>query len=156
MIDESGAQLGIMSKNDALKRAREAGLDLVEISPTAVPPVAKIIDWGKYQYQKMKEQQRNKKNAHVSELKQIRLGLKIGQNDLEIKLRKIRKFLLDGDKVKIQLMFRGREMAHPEVGQVLLKRILEELAEDAVADNKATMAGRNLSVIVRSNKKCQK
>ena len=156
MIDESGAPLGIMSKNDALKRAREAGLDLVEISPTAVPPVAKIIDWGKYQYQKMKEQQRNKKNAHVSELKQIRLGLKIGQNDLEIKLRKIRKFLLDGDKVKIQLMFRGREMAHPEVGQALLKRILEELAEDAVADNKATMAGRNLSVIVRSNKKCQK
>lgn len=156
MIDESGAQLGIMSKNDALKRAREAGLDLVEISPTAVPPVAKIIDWGKYQYQKMKEQQRNKKNAHVSELKQIRLGLKIGQNDLEIKLRKIRKFLLDGDKVKIQLMFHGREMAHPEVGQALLKRILEELAEDAVADNKATMAGRNLSVIVRSNKKCQK
>ncbi len=156
MIDESGVQLGIMSKNDALKRAREAGLDLVEISPTAVPPVAKIIDWGKYQYQKMKEQQRNKKNAHVSELKQIRLGLKIGQNDLEIKLRKIRKFLLDGDKVKIQLMFRGREMAHPEVGQALLKRILEELAEDAVADNKATMAGRNLSVIVRSNKKCQK
>ncbi len=156
MIDESGAQLGIMSKNDALKRAREAGLDLVEISPTAVPPVAKIIDWGKYQYQKMKEQQRNKKNAHVSELKQIRLGLKIGQNDLEIKLRKIRKFLLDGDKVKVQLMFRGREMAHPEVGQALLKRILEELAEDAVADNKATMAGRNLSVIVRSNKKCQK
>lgn len=156
MIDESGSQLGIMSKNDALKRAREAGLDLVEISPTAVPPVAKIIDWGKYQYQKMKEQQRNKKNAHVSELKQIRLGLKIGQNDLEIKLRKIRKFLLDGDKVKIQLMFRGREMAHPEVGQALLKRILEELAEDAVADNKATMAGRNLSVIVRSNKKCQK
>lgn len=156
MIDESGAQLGIMSKNDALKRAREAGLDLVEISPTAVPPVAKIIDWGKYQYQKMKEQQRNKKNAHVSELKQIRLGLKIGQNDLEIKLRKIRKFLLDGDKVKIQLMFRGREMAHPEVGQALLKRILKELAEDAVADNKATMAGRNLSVIVRSNKKCQK
>lgn len=156
MIDESGAQLGIMSKNDALKRAREAGLDLVEISPTAVPPVAKIIDWGKYQYQKMKEQQRNKKNAHVSELKQIRLGLKIGQNDLEIKLRKIRKFLLDGDKVKIQLMFRGREMAHPEVGQALLKRILEELTEDAVADNKATMAGRNLSVIVRSNKKCQK
>ena len=145
-----------MSKNDALKRAREAGLDLVEISPTAVPPVAKIIDWGKYQYQKMKEQQRNKKNAHVSELKQIRLGLKIGQNDLEIKLRKIRKFLLDGDKVKIQLMFRGREMAHPEVGQALLKRSLEELAEDAVADNKATMAGRNLSVIVRSNKKCQK
>ncbi len=104
----------------------------------------------------MKEQQRNKKKAHTSELKQIRLGLKIGRNDLEIKLRKIRKFLLDGDKVRIQLMFRGREMAHPEVGRELLDDILKELADEAVADNKIAMAGRNLSVIVRSNKKCQK
>ena len=105
-----------MSRKEALDKARDAGLDLVEISPTATPPVAKIVDWGKYQYQKMKEQQRNKKNARSSEIKQMRLGLKIGQNDLNIKLRKIRKFLLDGDKVKIQIIFRGREMAHPEVG----------------------------------------
>ena len=90
-----------MSRKEALDKARTAGLDLVEISPTATPPVAKIVDWGKYQYQKMKEQQRNKKNARSSEIKQMRLGLKIGQNDLNIKLRKIRKFLLDGDKVKI-------------------------------------------------------
>ena len=145
-----------MSKRDALNQARDAGLDLVEISPTATPPVAKIIDWGKYQYQKMKEQQRNKKNARSSEIKQMRLGLKIGQNDLDIKLRKIRKFLLDGDKVKIQLMFRGREMAHPEVGRALLGRILDDLSDVAVADNKPVMAGRNLSVMVRSNSKCQK
>lgn len=140
-----------MSRHEALDKARDAGLDLVEISPLAQPPVAKIIDWGKYQYQKMKEQQRNKKSAHNSEMKQIRLGLKIGDNDLQIKLRKIRKFLLDGDKVKIQLMFRGREMAHPEVGRKLLDRILEELSDVAIADGKPTMAGRNLSVIVRSN-----
>lgn len=139
-----------MSRKDALNKARDAGLDLVEISPNATPPVAKIVDWGKYQYQKMKEQQRNKKNARSSEIKQMRLGLKIGQNDLDIKLRKIRKFLLDGDKVKLQIIFRGREMAHPEVGQDLLGRILDQLSDVAVADNKPTMAGRNLNVIIRS------
>ena len=140
-----------MSRKEALDKARNAGLDLVEISPTATPPVAKIVDWGKYQYQKMKEQQRNKKNARSSEIKQMRLGLKIGQNDLNIKLRKIRKFLLDGDKVKIQIIFRGREMAHPEVGQDLLGRILDQLSDVAIADNKPTMAGRNLNIIIRSN-----
>lgn len=140
-----------MSRKEALDKARDAGLDLVEISPTATPPVAKIVDWGKYQYQKMKEQQRNKKNARSSEIKQMRLGLKIGQNDLNIKLRKIRKFLLDGDKVKIQIIFRGREMAHPEVGQDLLGRILDQLSDVAIADNKPTMAGRNLNIIIRSN-----
>ena len=151
VIDERGNQLGVMSKREALDKARDAGLDLVEISPTVTPPVAKIVDWGKYQYQKMKEQQRNKKNARSSEIKQMRLGIKIGQNDLNIKLRKIRKFLLDGDKVKIQIIFRGREMAHPEIGQDLLSRILEQLADVAISDTKPTMAGRNLSVIVRSN-----
>ena len=140
-----------MSRKEALDKARDAGLDLVEISPTATPPVAKIVDWGKYQYQKMKEQQRNKKNARSSGIKQMRLGLKIGQNDLNIKLRKIRKFLLDGDKVKIQIIFRGREMAHPEVGQDLLGRILDQLSDVAIADNKPTMAGRNLNIIIRSN-----
>ena len=140
-----------MSRKEALDKARDAGLDLVEISPTATPPVAKIVDWGNYQYQKMKEQQRNKKNARSSEIKQMRLGLKIGQNDLNIKLRKIRKFLLDGDKVKIQIIFRGREMAHPEVGQDLLGRILDQLSDVAIADNKPTMAGRNLNIIIRSN-----
>ncbi|MFC2447903.1 MAG: translation initiation factor IF-3, partial [Candidatus Nanoperiomorbus sp.] len=125
VIGASGDQLGVMPTARALDKAREVGLDLVEISPNAAPPVAKIVDWGKYQYQKMKEQQRNRKNAHSSEIKQMRLGLKISQNDLNIKLRKVRKFLLDGDKVKIQLIFRGREMAHPEVGRDLLSKILD-------------------------------
>ncbi len=139
-----------MSRSDALKAAEDAGLDLVEISPAASPPVAKIVDWGKYQYQKMKEQQRNKKNATRSELKQMRLGLKIGQHDLDIKLRKIRSFLEDGNKVRISIFFRGREMAHQELGHELINRIIGLLEDDSVLEQKPTMAGRNLSITVRS------
>ena len=151
VIGASGEQLGVLSRAEALDAARDAGLDLVEISPNAEPPVVKIVDWGKYQYQKMKEQQRNKKSSRTSEIKQMRLGLKIGQNDLEIKMRKIRKFLSEGDKVKLQIMFRGREMAHPEIGRTMMDKILESLSDVAIADQKAVMAGRNLSVMIRSN-----
>lgn len=150
VIGEAGEQLGIMSRSDALAAAEAAGLDLVEISPAASPPVAKIIDWGKYQYQKMKELQRNRKNAKSSELKQMRLGLKIGQNDLDIKLKKIRSFLANGDKVKILIFFRGREMAHQELGHELMQRIIINLEEDSVVEQKPQMAGRNLSIVVRS------
>ncbi len=139
-----------MSRTDAIAAAEKAGLDLVEISPAASPPVAKIIDWGKYQYQKMKELQRNRKNAKQSELKQMRLGLKIGQHDLDIKLKKIRSFLTDGDKVRIQIFFRGREMAHQELGYELMNRIIAALEEDAIVEQKPQMAGRNLSITVRS------
>lgn len=150
MIGPDGEQLGILSRQLALSEAEKAGLDLVEISPNASPPVAKIVDWGKFQYQKMKEQQRNKKNAKSTDLKQMRLGLKIGQHDLDIKLRKIREFLADGDKVKIMIVFRGREMAHQELGHELMKRIIDALTEDAIVEGTPTMAGRNLSVSVRS------
>lgn len=150
VIGPDGSQLGIMSRNDALLEAERHGLDLVEISPNASPPVVKIVDWGKYQYQKMKEQQRNRKNAKVSEVKQMRLGLKIGANDLDIKLRKIRGFLEDGHKVKIMVFFRGREMAHQELGYALLEKISGLLADVAVVDQKPQMAGRNLSILVRS------
>ncbi len=135
---------------EARRLADEAGVDLVEISPNADPPVAKIIDWGKFQYQKMKELQKNRKNAKTSELKQMRLGLKIGANDLEIKLRKIRKFLADGNKVKIMIFFRGREMAHKELGFDLINQIIAKLEDDAVVEQKPQMAGRNLSITVRS------
>ena len=150
MIGPEGEQLGIMSRSSALSEAEKAGLDLVEISPHAEPPVAKIVDWGKYQYQKMKELQRNKKNAKSTDLKQMRLGLKIGQHDLDIKLRKIREFLSEGDKVKIMIVFRGREMAHQEIGHQLMSRIIEALADDAVVEGTPMMAGRNDSVSVRS------
>ena len=139
-----------MSRQDALKLAEEAGVDLVEISPNADPPVAKIVDWGKYQYQKMKEQQKNRKSSKQSELKQMRFGLKIGSGDLEIKLRKIRGFLAEGHKVRIQIFYRGREMAHRELGYDMINKIIGLLEEDAVMEQQPQMAGRNLSVVVRS------
>lgn len=150
VIGAEGEQLGILSLAEARRLADEADVDLVEISPNADPPVAKLIDWGKFQYQKMKELQKNRKNAKTSELKQMRLGLKIGSNDLEIKLRKIRKFLVDGHKVKIMIFFRGREMAHKELGYDLMNQIIAKLEDDAVVEQKPQMAGRNLSITVRS------
>lgn len=139
-----------MTRQEALKLAEEAGVDLVEISPNADPPVAKIIDWGKYQYQKMKEQQKNRKASRQSELKQMRFGLKIGSGDLEIKLRKIRSFLAEGHKVRIQIFYRGREMAHKELGYEMINRIATMLEDDAVMEQQPQMAGRNLSVVIRS------
>lgn len=139
-----------MSRAEALKVAEEAGVDLVEISPNANPPVAKVVDWGKYQYQKMKEQQKNRRSNKASELKQMRFGLKIGANDLEIKLRKIRSFLADGHKVKILIFFRGREMAHKELGYVLIDKVVAQLEDEAILEQKPQMAGRNLSIVVRS------
>ncbi|MDX2776278.1 translation initiation factor IF-3 [Streptomyces caniscabiei] len=150
VVGQSGEQLGIMSLAEALRIAEEAGVDLVEISPNADPPVAKVIDWGKYQYQKMKEQQKNRKASRQSELKQMRFGLKIGSGDLEIKLRKIRSFLAAGHKVRIQIFYRGREMAHKELGYEMIDKIIALLDNDAVVEQKPQMAGRNLSIVIRS------
>jgi translation initiation factor IF-3 len=122
----------------------------VEISAGAHPPVVKIIDWGKFQYQKMKELSKAKKKAKSSELKQIRLGLKIGENDLNIKIRKVREFLEDGDRVKIMIVFRGREMAHKELGTELMTKILELMSEFAILDGSSQMSGRNLTFSVKS------
>lgn len=150
VIGASGEQLGIMSLEDALRISQDAGVDLVEISPNTEPPVAKIIDWGKFQYQKMKEQQKNKRNAKSVELKQMRFGLKIGVGDLDVKLRKIKKFLVNGDKVKIQIVFKGREMAHKEIGFEMAEKIISLLENDAIVEQKPQMAGRNLSLVIRS------
>jgi translation initiation factor IF-3 len=139
-----------MSLSEALKIAEEAGVDLIEISPNADPPVAKVVDWGKYQYQKMKEQQKNKKKSKTVDLKQMRMGLKIGANDLEIKLRKIREFLQEGHKVKIFIFFRGREIAHQDLGYEMMNRIITQLEQDAVLEQRPQMAGRNLSIVIRS------
>lgn len=150
VVGADGEQLGVMSRTEALKVAKEAGVDLVEISPDANPPVAKVIDWGKYQYQQMKQQKKNRQSNKANELKQMRFGLKIGANDLEIKLRKIRQFLEEGHKVKILIFYRGREMAHKELGYVLIDRVIEALEGEAVVEQKPQMAGRNLSITVRS------
>lgn len=151
MIGSDGEQLGIMSSKEAQALARKQNIDLVEITSVANPPVVKIIDWGKYQYQKMKEEARNRKKAREkqSELKQMKIGLKISDNDLNIKLRKIKGFLEDGDHVKIIIMFRGREMAHKELGNELLNRILAQLDDVAIVEGKPQLNGRNLSVGIR-------
>ncbi len=151
MIGSSGEQLGIMSSKEAQLLAKEQGVDLVEIAANANPPVVKIIDWGKFQYQKMKEEAKNRKKAREkqSELKQMKIGLKISDNDLNIKVRKMRGFLDDGDRVKIMIIFRGREMAHKELGSKLLERVIELLGEDVIREGKPQMSGRNLSTQVR-------
>lgn len=153
VIGTSGEQLGIMSSRDAQKIARDQGVDLVEISPNADPPVVKVIDWGKYQYQKMKEESKNRKKAREkqSELKTMKIGLKISDNDLNIKVRKIKSFLEDGDRVKIMVMFRGREMAHKEIGQEMVNKVISLISEnlEIITESKPQFAGRNLSISVR-------
>ncbi len=151
VIDENGDQIGVLSRSEALAEARNAGLDLVEISPNASPPVAKVIDWGKYKYQKAKQQKRNQKTTKANEIKQIRMGLKISDHDLEVKAKKAREFFGAGQKVKYVLRFRGRELAHKEVGFALADKIIESFNEEAVVDQKPQFAGRQLSFTLRSN-----
>lgn len=150
IIGIDGEQLGVLDVQEALRLAEEAGVDLVEISPNADPPVAKIIDWGKYQYQKMKKQQKNRKNAKASELKQIRFGLKISENDLQIKLKKTLQFLDKGHKVRLTIVFKGREMAHKELGQEMVDRIMDKIGDRVIIDQKPQLSGRNLSLSIRS------
>lgn len=142
-----------MSSRDAQMLAREQGVDLVEIAANANPPVVKIIDWGKFQYQKMKEEAKNRKKAREkqSELKTMKIGLKISDNDLNIKVRKIRSFLEDGDRVKIMIIFRGREMAHKELGQAMVDKITQLISSETeiVVEGKPQFAGRNLSISIR-------
>ena len=140
-----------MSSRDAQLLAKQQGVDLVEIAANANPPVVKIIDWGKFQYQKMKEEAKNRKKAREkqSELKQMKIGLKISENDLNIKVRKMRGFLDDGDRVKVMIVFRGREMAHKELGTELLDKVLGLIGDDIVVEGKAQLNGRNLSAQIR-------
>ncbi|MBQ6396002.1 translation initiation factor IF-3 [Candidatus Saccharibacteria bacterium] len=151
VIGASGEQLGLMPSKDALALARKEGVDLVEIAANANPPVVKIIDWGKFQYQRMKEEAKNRKKAREkqSELKQMKIGLKISDNDLNIKARKIRGFLDDGDRAKIMIVFRGREMAHKELGNELLNKVISLLGNDVIVEGKPQFSGRNLSVGIR-------
>lgn len=134
-----------------MRLAAEAGLDLVEVAENASPPVAKIVDWGKYNYQKEKKQQKTKKKSRANELKQMRFGLKIGDHDIDVKLKKVRKFLDQGSKVKLTVVLRGREMAHKDLAFELAKRLTERLGDDIVVDQKASFSGRQLNMVIRSN-----
>lgn len=151
VIDENGNQIGIVSKNEALRLAREAELDLVEISPGANPPVAKIVDWGKYNYQRTKQLAKSKRSTKTSELKQIRYGLKISDHDINVKGKKINDFFEDGHKVRLTVVFRGRELAHKELGYTLLDKIINFLGDTVIKEHEPQFAGKQLSVVVRSS-----
>lgn len=140
-----------MSRSEALQEAEEYGLDLVEISPNADPPVAKIVDWGKFNYQKTKQQQKSKRNSKSPELKQMRIGMKISDHDLGVKLKKVQKFLDAGHKAKITIFYRGRENAHKDLGFQLADRIIESFGDTIKVDQKPQLAGRQLHFVIRSN-----
>lgn len=139
-----------MSKSEALSAAREAGLDLVEVSPDAKPPVVKIVDWGKYNYQRTKQMQKNKKNAKAMEVKQMRFGLKISDHDMGVKIRKIQSFLDDGHKVKLAIVYRGRENAHRDLGFKLADRIIESFGDKIAVDQQPQLNGKQLIFVIRS------
>ena len=131
LIDEKGKQIGIVPLQDALRIAEEKGLDLVEIAPQANPPVCKILDYGKFMYElkKKEKEARKKQKEHAIEVKDIMLSLRIDEHDLKVKLKHMREFLMDGDKVRVRIRFRGRENLHPELGDKLANRIIEDLSD---------------------------
>ena len=126
-------------------------MDLVEVSPAANPPVAKVVDWGKYNYQRTKQLQKNKKSSKSLDVKQMRFGLKISDHDLEVKLRKVGKFLEEGHKVKLAVFYRGREMAHKDLGFDLANKVIKSFEDRIVVDQKPQLAGKQLTFVIRSN-----
>lgn len=152
LISNEGEQLGVVPTREALEMAGEAGLDLVEVSPNAMPPVAKIMDWGKYRYELQKQQQKAKAKQKTTELKTLRLGVKIGAHDLDTKLRTAEKFIDNEDKVKFQLRFRGREVVHKELGERILLTVAERLSEKAEVEQAPTFAGREMTLVLAPKK----
>jgi translation initiation factor IF-3 len=148
VIDDAGQQLGIMPPQQALVIARQKGLDLVEVAATATPPVCRIMDFGKYQYQEQKRAREARKHQKVIEVKEIKFRPKVDEHDYQFKKKHIERFLADGDKVKATIFFRGREIAHPEIGRRILERLIEELTEVAVAETMPRMEGNTMHTIL--------
>ena len=148
LIGADGAQLGVMSAREAQARADEAGLDLVKISPTATPPVCKLMDYGKYRFEQAKREKEAKKNQHVVEIKEVRMSPGIDIGDFNTKLRNAQKFLSEGNRVKVTVRFRGREMAHTDIGKKLLLDFADQCAEQAVMDKEPKLEGRHMSIFL--------
>lgn len=148
LIGDDGEQLGILSVRDALAMAREKGLDLIEVSPNALPPVCKIMDYGKHKYDQGKRDKEARKKSHVSELKSIKMRPSTDEHDFQFKMRNAMKFLQDGDKVKITIQFRSREITHPEIARRSMDRMVECLAEVGVVEKAPSMEGRTLFLIL--------
>ena len=150
LISEKGEQLGIVSLEAALEQTRESGLDLIEIAPNGRPPVCKMVDYGKLKYEKKKKQQQSKKKQHVIKIKEIRLRPRIEEHDLMNKLNQGRKFLSNGAKLKVTLMFRGRELSRIDLGRNVMERVLEELKDIAEVEKDIPLEGRRMSVILNA------
>ena len=148
LIGETGEQMGIISAEEALHIADERGLDLVKISPQAVPPVCKLMNYGKYKFEQSKREKEAKKNQHVVEIKEIRMSPGIDVGDFNTKLKNAQKFLSDGNRVKVSVRFRGREMAHTEIGRDLLNKFAELCTEVSTLDKAAKLEGRNMSIFL--------
>jgi len=149
---QEGQQLGIMTLAEALDIAAKAGLDLVEVAPNSAPPVCRIMDYGKFRYQQSKKQQVAKKSQSVFQVKEIRIRPKTDEHDLQVKIKHIKKFLSQNDKVKITMMFRGREIAYTDLGRKIMDDIQKELAEISVIDQHPRLEGRNMVMIVSPKK----
>jgi translation initiation factor IF-3 len=148
VIDDAGQQLGIMPPQQALAIARQKGLDLVEVAAAATPPVCRIMDFGRYQYQEQKRAREARKHQKVIEVKEIKFRPKVDEHDYQFKKKHIERFLADGDKVKATIFFRGREIAHPDIGRRILERLIEELTEVAVAETMPRMEGNTMHTIL--------
>ncbi|HUV03608.1 MAG TPA: translation initiation factor IF-3 [Armatimonadota bacterium] len=148
LIDETGAQLGIVNVREALSLARGKGLDLIEVAPTAAPPVCKIMDYGKFKYEQGKREREARKKQHVSEMKGIKMRPAIDEHDFQFKLKHIQRFLQEGDKVKVTIIFRSREITHPEFARRSLDRLAEGTSEMAVVEKPPSMEGRTLTMIL--------
>ncbi|MCI1990646.1 MAG: translation initiation factor IF-3 [Oscillospiraceae bacterium] len=150
VIGPTGSQLGLMSSAQALQKATEMNLDLVKIAPQATPPVCKIIDYGKYRFEQAKREKEAKKNQHIVGIKEIRLSLNIDTHDFNTKVGHAQRFLKTGDKVKVSIRFRGRQMGHPEQGHEIMKRFAEALADLANVEKPSKMEGRNMLMFLAS------
>ncbi len=148
LVDENGEMVGVVSIDEALKRARTAGIDLIEVSPNAEPPVCKILDAGKYKYEAQKRKAEAKKKQKVVQVKEIKMRPGIDQHDYEVKMRNVFKFIENGDKVKVTLRYRGREMAHQELGMDILNRVKDDTVEVAKVEHQPKMEGRQMIMIL--------
>ncbi len=148
MIGPDGEQLGILPVQEALQLAQERDLDLVEVAPNAKPPVCRLMDYGKYLYERQKREREARKAQKQVEIKEVRLRPKTGEHDIQVVLRKARKFLEDGQKVKVRIRFRGREIVHSNVARDLMRRVAEELADVAVVESPPKMEGRSMIMIL--------
>ena len=150
LISDSGEQLGVVPIEVAIDKAKEVGLDLIEVAPNSKPPVCRILDYGKLRYEEKKRQQLSKKKQHIIKIKEIRLRPQIDDHDLLTKLNQGRKFLLDGAKLKVTLMFRGREMSRVDLGKVVMEKVLEELSDVAEVEKDIPLEGRRMSMILNA------